>query len=364
MRKSYLEVNLNNFYDNLKIIKNKVGNNVILAPVIKADGYGTGAVALKNILEENGIKVVAVATTDEAEELRKNDFNMEIISLNELDISEAKEVVDLNVTPAVSRMDVVEAINVEAIKQNKVINLHIEVDTGMGRVGLKPEQMLDFAKEISKLSNVHIEGIFTHFSSADSSKEFTEKQIKVFKETVKELEEAGFEFKYKHAGASSGILFFDDAYFNMVRPGIIMHGYMPDKSIENKWGFKPTTRMYSKIAFVKEVEKDTPIGYSRTYVTPSKKTIATVPLGYADGIRRALSNKGRVYINGKYAPIVGNVCMDNFMIDVTGIDVKVGDRVYIWDNENITLEEVADICGTINYEILCDISKRVTRKYI
>ena len=147
----------------------------------------------------------------------------------------------------------------------------------------------------------------------------------------------------------------------MIRPGIITYGYMPNKNMQNTLHLEPCTKLISHVVFVKEVEKGTSIGYSRTYITKEKSKIATVPLGYADGVRRALSNKGRVYINGKYAPIVGNVCMDNFMVDVTGIDINVGDEVVIWDNEHITVDEIADICHTINYEILCGISARVER---
>ena len=364
MRNSYLEVNLNNFSENLKIIRDMIGPDVSMAPVIKADGYGTGAKQLMSSLTKNDIDKVVVATTDEAKELRENGFTMEIITLNELMEDEAEDIVRLDLTPAVSNIEVVKSINENAKKADKIIKVHIEVYTGMGRVGLKPNQMVEFANEISKLSNIKIEGLFTHFSSADSSEEYTNNQVKIFNKVYDELKLAGYSFKYVHASASSGILFFENARFTMTRPGIIMYGYMPDKTINNKWGFKPTTKLVSHIAFVKDVKDGTPIGYSRTYTTNGDKVVATIPMGYADGIRRALSNKGRVYVNGKYAPIIGNVCMDNFMIDVTGIDVKVGDEVFIWDNDNISLEEVADNCNTINYEIMCGISKRVMRKYI
>ena len=150
---------------------------------------------------------------------------------------------------------------------------------------------------------------------------------------------------------------------NMVRPGIILYGYMPNEKIINDIGLIPTTKLISHIVFVKEIEKGTSIGYSKSYIAKERRKIATVPLGYADGIRRLLSNKGRVYVNGKYANIVGNICMDNFMIDVTDINVNVGDDVVIWDNENITIEEIAKQCNTINYEILCGISERIKRKY-
>ena len=364
MIKSYLEVNLKNVEDNIRKIKNEVGEKVTVAPVIKADAYGLGAIKLKNLLENQNIKIVVVATIDEAIKLRKSGFNMEILLLNELLPYEASKVVKYNLTVGLSDYNVAKKLNEEAIKSNRKINVHFEVDTGMGRVGIKPENALDFMNKISKLKNLNTQGIYTHFSSADSSKEYTQMQIDLFNKTIENLKKNGYEFKYIHSSASSGILNFKNAYFNMVRPGIITYGYMPDKNMENTLKLEPSTKLISHIVFIKEVPEGTAISYERTYVTKEKRMIATIPLGYADGIKRVLSNKAKLFINGKYAPIVGHVCMDNFMVDITGIDANVGDKVVIWDNRNLTIEEIADICNTINYEILCSISKRVKRKYI
>ncbi len=359
--KSYLEVNLKNIEDNIKKIKEKVGTKVTVAPVIKADAYGLGAEHLVNIIENQDIKIVAVATIDEAISLRKAGLKTDIILLNELLPFEAKDVIENGLTVGLSSLEVAEEI--DKLAHNKV-KVHIEIDTGMGRVGIKPEQSLEFIEKIRKLKNIETEGIYTHFSSADTNEEYTIEQIEKFNKVLDEAAQRGYNFKYIHASASSGILNFPNARFNMVRPGIITYGYMPDKRMKNTLDLKPAAKLVSHIVFVKEVEKGTAISYGRTYITEEKRKIATVPLGYADGVRRGLSNKGRVYINGKYANIVGNVCMDNFMIDVTGIEIKVGDTVYIWDNTNVTIEEIAEKCGTINYEILCGISKRVKRKYI
>lgn len=364
MNKSYLEVNLSNISSNIRKIKEKVGKEVELVPVIKADAYGIGATKLKKVLEENNIKMVAVATIQEGIELRKENFNMEILTLNELLPYEAENIIKYNLVPGVSDLEVVKELEKQANINNKKIKVHIEIDTGMGRVGLNPKDALNFVKEISKFQHIEIEGIYTHFSSADSSTEYTNMQIEVFEKVLEQLNKNEFNFKYIHSSASSAILNFPNAKFNMVRPGIITYGYMPDSSIENTIGLLPCTKLISHVVFVKEIEVGTAIGYGRTYIANQKRKIATIPLGYADGISRLLSNKGSVYINGKLAKIVGNICMDNFMIDVTGIDVETGDKVYMWDNENITVEEIANICGTINYEILCGISKRVERKYI
>lgn len=364
MLKSYLEVNLKNIENNIIKIKNEVGERVTVAPVIKADAYGLGATKLKKLLERQNIKIVIVATIDEAIKLRNSGFNMAILLLNELLTYEVSKVVKYNLTVGLSDFEVAKKLNEEATKSNKKVNVHLEIDTGMGRVGIKPENALDFMNKISYFNNIEVEGIYTHFSSADSSKEYTKMQIDLFKNTIDYLKKNGYEYKYIHSSASSGIINFKDVYFNMVRPGIITYGYMPDKSIKNTLNLVPSTKLISHIVFTKEVPRGTAISYGRTYITKEKRTIATIPLGYADGVKRILSNKGKVFISGRYAPIVGNVCMDNFMVDITGIDAKVGDEVIIWDNINITIEEIAEICNTINYEILCSISKRVKRKYI
>lgn len=366
MRDTYLEINLKAVSENIKKIKQYVGENIEIAPVIKADAYGEGATHFKEILEENNIKTVSVALTDEAIILRKAGFKQKILILNELLESDLEDVIKYDLTPRISVYNIAEKLNKLAQKANKIINIHIEIDTGMGRTGIKPNEAEQFVERIKQLKNLKIEGIFTHFASADTNPEYTNEQIDKFNDTVNRLQNKGIIFKYIHSSASSGILkYLNQTNGNLVRPGIILYGYMPNKEIENKIGIEPTAILRSKVVFIKEVEKGTKISYGGNFETIQKSKIATVPIGYADGIRRSLSSKGRVYINGEYAPIIGAVCMDNFMIDVTEIsNVKIGDEVIIWDNKHITLEEIADKCDTINYEILCTIGKRVQRRYI
>lgn len=366
MRDTYLEINLKQVSENLKKIKEYIKGKAEIAPVLKADAYGEGAEKFKGILEENKIKMIAVALTDEAITLRNAGFNQEILILNELLEADLKDIIEYNLTPRISVYEIAEKLNNLAKQAQKVISIHIEIDTGMGRTGIKPTEAKEYATKIQQLKNLKIEGIFTHFASADSNPEYTDLQIRIFNDTVKRLEKQGIKFKYIHSSASSGILnCLDKTNGNLIRPGITIYGYMPSEDIVNKMGVKPTAVLKSKVVFIKEVEKGTSISYGGKYITSRKSQIATIPIGYADGIRRSLSNKGRVYINGRYAPIVGNICMDDFMIDVTDVpNVKVGDEVIIWDNENITLNEIAMQCDTINYEILCTIGKRVTRKYI
>lgn len=366
MRDTYMEIDLRAVSENLKKIKEYIKDKAEIAPVLKADAYGEGAEHFKEVLEENNITTLAVAITDEAIALRNAGFTQKILILNEISETDLQDIIEYDLTPRISIYEIAEKLNQLANKTDKIINIHIEIDTGMGRSGINPTEAEEYVAQIKTLNNINIEGIFTHFASADNNPEFTDLQIQAFNNTVKKLEKLGVKFKYIHSSASSGILnYLDKTKSNLIRPGIMVYGYMPSRESKNKIGVKPTATLKSKIAFMKTVEAGTPISYGGKYITSRESKIATIPIGYADGIRRSLSNKGRVYINGKYAPIIGAVCMDDFMVDVTDIpNIKVGDEVIIWDNENITLEEIADICDTINYEILSTIGKRITRKYL
>lgn len=364
MRNTYLEIDTKAIKYNIESIQKHVGEGVSLFPVIKADAYGTGVASTKEALAQTGIKTVVVAIVDEALELKRSGFTQDIIILNGLSLantSELCQVVELGLIPAVSLVEIAEKLNDIAKALGKIQKIHIELETGMGRTGVKKEDMLAFVRKLSSLGNIEIEGMFSHFSSADSSPEYTAAQLKIFKDVKEELAKNGFEFKYYHLAASSGIIAYPEAYFNAVRPGIILRGYYPSEDMRSMITLKPATKLKSEIVYIKDVEPGTAISYSRTFVTDKPSRIATIPMGYADGLRRELSNKGRVLVNGQYAPIVGRICMDNFMIDITGLDANLGDEIVLWDNDKVTLEEIADICGTINYEILCGISERVPR---
>ncbi len=364
MRNTYLEIDTKAIKYNIESIRKHVGEGVSLFPVIKADAYGTGVASTKEALAQTGIKTVVVAIVDEALELKRSGFTQDIIILNGLSLantSELCQVVELGLIPAVSLVEIAEKLNDIAKALGKIQKIHIELETGMGRTGVKKEDMLAFVRKLSSFGNIEIEGMFSHFSSADSSPEYTAAQLKIFKDVKEELAKNGFEFKYYHLAASSGIIAYPEAYFNAVRPGIILRGYYPSEDMRSMITLKPATKLKSEIVYIKDVEPGTAISYSRTFVTDKPSRIATIPMGYADGLRRELSNKGRVLVNGQYAPIVGRICMDNFMIDITGLDANLGDEIVLWDNDKVTLEEIADICGTINYEILCGISERVPR---
>ena len=245
------------------------------------------------------------------------------------------------------------------------IKAHLEIETGMNRTGIKLEELNDFISQIKNNENIEVEGVYTHLSSADNDEEYTKLQLEKFEKAVQTVKQNFDTIKYIHSSASNGLMNYDDNVSNAVRPGIIMYGYESFKGSKKKIDVEPICELKTKITFIKEVEEGESISYSRKFILPSKMRVATIPIGYADGLRRDLSNKGFVVINGKKAPILGSVCMDSCMVDVTNIEnLDIGTDVYIWDNEIRTLEEIALECDTINYEILSTISNRVPRIYI
>lgn len=355
MRASVLEVNLNNFLHNVDRVQNYVGKDMNLMPVIKANGYGTHINMCLDVL--NKFEIVAVALVDEAVNLRKIGYKKDIFVLNQPYSDEIDLIIENNITIGLSDLAFLEELG----KREELVKVHIEIDTGMGRTGVV--DLDKFILELKRYSNVIVEGIYTHLSSADSDYEYTNKQLELFEESVL-LARKKFNLKYIHSSASNGLLNFKTSCCNTIRPGIILYGYESYFGALDKIDLKPVCRLKSKITFLKEVEEGTSISYSRSYITNKKTKVATIPMGYADGIRRCLSNKGSVVVNNTLVPIIGKVCMDSFMIDVTEVDVKVGDEVYLFDNELIKIEDIANIYDSINYEVISTISDRVPRSFI
>lgn len=358
-RPTVLEVNLNSFEHNVKQIQNFVGDAVKLMPVIKAGGYGTYINKCIDVI--NKFDIVAVALVDEAIELRDLGYKNEIFVLNQPYKEEIGKIVKNDITIGISSNSFLEELG----SQKEKVKIHIEIGTGMGRTGINPVRVPEYINKVKQYENIEIEGMYTHLSSADIDFEYTEKQLTSFTRAVEAAKKILGDLKYIHCSASNGILNFSNSYYNLVRPGIILYGYDSCDGAVQKLNLKPVCKLKSKITFLKEVEENTSIGYSRSFITNRKTKVATIPIGYADGLKRALSNKGEVVIRGKKVPIIGSVCMDGFMADVTDLDkVETGDDVYIWDNENITVEEIAEECGTINYEIISTVSNRVPRVFI
>jgi alanine racemase len=358
VRATSLEINLENFKYNMAEIQKYVGDSVTLMPVIKANAYGTHI--NKRIELMNNYEIVAVAIAEEANCLRNNGYKGEILILNQPDINDIDTILKQNVSIGMSSTNFLKQI---VLKKQKA-KVHLELETGMGRTGIYLKDLDEFIKCVKQYENINVEGVYTHLSSADNDEDFTKEQLSKFEEGALKIKEEFSNLKYIHSSASNGLLNFKSDICNLVRPGIILYGYQSSSSTLEKIDLKPIAKLKSKISFIKEVEKDTSISYGRTFIADKKMKVATIAIGYADGIRRSLSNKGYVVINGKKEPIIGTVCMDSFMVDVTEIlDAKLGDEVYIWDNEIITLEDIAKWCDTINYEILSTISDRVPRVF-
>lgn len=355
-RPTIMEINLENFKHNINEIKKYIGESKEIMPIIKANAYGTYINKRLDIINE--FNIVAVAITDEAIELRQLGYNKDIFILNQPYIDELNKILEYDITIGLSSK---EFLN-EIIKIDKPIKVHLEIETGMNRTGININDLNYFINIIKQNKNIEVVGIYTHLSSADNDVDYTNKQLEIFKTALNIVKENFNTIKYIHTSASNGLLNFKEDFTNLTRPGIIMYGYESFEGVKNIIDLKPVCKLKSKITFIKEVQENTSIGYSRSYTTTKPTKVATIPIGYADGLRRDLSNKGKVIINNTIVPIIGKVCMDSIMIDVTTLnDVKVGDDVYIWDNNLITLNEIANNCNTINYEIMSTISGRVPR---
>lgn len=353
-----MDVSLENFKYNYNQIKSFVGDNVDIMPIFKDNAYGSFVNYNIDLINKLGIKIIGVAIIDEGIKLRQLGYKGDILILNQPFAEETYFASKYNLTISVASISLLNKL----ISSDEEYKIHVEIETGMGRTGLKLEELEEFLAIATKSRNIEITGIFTHFSSSDSNEEYTEKQIATFTKAF-EIAKNKVNLKYIHCCNSAGIINFPKAHFNLVRPGLILLGYYPDESLKNKIQLKPVIKLRSKISFLKKVPENTYISYNRDFCTKRTSKIATVPIGYADGIRRSLSNTGNVVINGKIAPIVGKVCMDCFMVDVTDIDANINDDVYIWDNEKITVEDIAKIYDTINYEVISSLSNRIPRNF-
>lgn len=356
IRPTIMEVDLDAFTYNINKIKEYVGTNKEIMPVIKANAYGTYINKRIDIVSK--FDIVAVAITDEAVELRNLGYNHDIFILNQPYIDELDQIIEYNITFGLSSDEFLDQL----LKIKTPIKVHLEIETGMNRTGINLSDLKEFIKKIKLNDNIIVEGVYTHLSSADNDDEYTQEQLDVFTKALQIVKDNFDTIKYIHTSASNGLLNYKENITNLVRPGLTMYGYESFNGLNNLIDLKPICKLKSKITFLKEVEEGASISYSRSYKTPKKMKVATIPLGYADGLRRTLSNRGQVLIHNTKVPIIGKICMDGFMVDVTTLEnVKVGDDVYIWDNNQITLDEIADSCDTINYEIMSTISYRVPR---
>jgi len=371
LRPVWAEIDLDSLAHNIKEVRRITNKEAIVTAVVKANAYGHGSIEAAKVFLENGANRLAVATLSEAVELRRADIDTPILILGYTPDSQHKIAVENDIIEAIYTLESAEKLSQVAGNLNKKAKVHIKVDSGMGRIGFPPvDSSIDKIEKISKLPNLEIEGIFTHFAKADEvDKAYTGKQFKNYKWVIERLEDKNIQIPIKHVSNSAATIDLPEYNLNMVRGGIMIYGLYPSDEVDKeKVSLKPAMTLKAKISHLKEVPEGTGISYGQIFVTKRKSKIATIPIGYADGFTRLLTSKAEVAIKGKRAPIVGKICMDQCMIDVTDIeDVKVGDEVVLFgDGSNGVphIDEVAEKLGTINYEIVCMVGRRVPRVYI
>ena len=365
----HADIYLDRIVKNIENAKKLIAPNTKIMAIVKSDGYGHGAVPVAKALD-HFVDAYGVAIIEEALELREANIQKPILILGYVPEQYMEKLVTFDIIPAIFTLDMAKALSNIAKKHNKMAKIHIKLDTGMGRIGFAlTEESLQTIKEISNLPNICIDGCFSHFSCADEKDlSFAKEQLSHYDTFVQQIEDMGISIPMKHISNSAGIMELPEANKNMVRSGITTYGLYPSEEVEKeRLALQPAMELKSYISFVKTVEAGVGVSYNRTYITDSTRKIATIPVGYGDGYPRALSSKGRVLIKGRYASIVGRICMDQFMVDVTDLpDVQRGDQVTLIGkdgNHEITVEEIGALSHSFNYEVVCDIGKRIPRIY-
>lgn len=376
IRRTWAEISLDSIRHNYLKIKEKIGDTKLCC-VIKADGYGHGAVQLAHIYEKLGADFFAVSNIDEAKELREHEINTPILVLGYTPVKDVKELSDYCISQAVYSLDYAKELSSECVKNNVTINAHIKIDTGMSRIGFmcqdfpRDDNSVEEIKQVCNLKGIRPRGIFTHFCVSDEGVDgvdFTSRQYENFRYVVENLRDSGVNFEYVHCSNSGAIEDYPQTYSSMVRAGIILYGLAPSGKLQNNLDLIPAMTLKTAVANVKNVKAGATVSYGRTFTAERDMKIATVPVGYADGFIRSYNKGGYMIINGKKAHIIGRICMDQTMLDVTEIeDVNIGDEVIIFGDGSHgerTADELAKVSDTINYEVVCIVSKRVPRLFV
>lgn len=368
----YAKIDLDAVAWNMEQMKKNLKEGTEMVAVIKTDGYGHGAVQVASMLESyDYVWGYAVATLDEAVVLRAAEIQKPILVLGCIFPDQYWEMLKYEIRMNVYTKEMAEAISALAVEKGEQAYVHIKLDTGMARLGFSAEESsIEEIKEIAELPNLVLEGVFTHFAKADEEdKTFTMMQLEKFEWMTQRLEEEGVTFPYVHASNSAGIIDVHRADYNLVRAGIAIYGLYPSEEVDKeKVQLKPALSLKSHIAFVKDIPAGTPVSYGGDFVSEHQMRIATIPIGYGDGYPRSLSDTGYVLIRGKKAPIIGRICMDQFMVDVSDIpEVKFGDKVTLIgrdQEEYLPVEKLSELSGRFNYEFVCDLGKRIPRVYV
>lgn len=377
INRAWAEIDIDAIGNNIASIRRYVSEKTKILGVVKADAYGHGYLEIADTLLKNGADMLAVACIDEAIQLRVCGFKCPILILGTSCEDDVNYLVKNDITPACFSYSFARIMSDAAVKYNKVAKIHIKIDTGMGRIGYRfcedgdaNNKTVDEIMKISMLPNIEIDGMFMHFSVADENDdEYTNLQFERFMNLSDTLEKKGLYIPTKHCANSAALIRFPGMHLDMVRPGIILYGHKPSGFVDcSELSLKPAMTFKTKITNIKTVEKGASISYGRKFIAQRTSKIATIPVGYADGYSRGLSGRAHVIVGGKLCNLVGNICMDQCMIDVTDVNnISIGDEVILFGKDGcaeVAVEELAEKMGTINYEILCMVGKRIPRIYI
>jgi alanine racemase len=367
IRPTRADIDLDAIQYNVRALRKLIPEAQLMA-VVKADGYGHGAVPVARAALEAGASWLGIAAMEEGAALRAAGITAPALIFGYVPPAQASAVIAHDLRPALFDLPFARALSDAAQAAGHRAPVHLKADTGMGRIGKRTQEIVAFAREVAALPGIEIEGIFTHLATADEPEnDYAARQLETFDSILSDLKAAGIDPSLKHACNSAGIMLHPEGHHDLVRAGIALYGLPPDPGVVWPVALKPALTWRTEVALVKTVEAGTPVSYGCTYRAPARERIATLPVGYADGLFRLLSNKGEVLIHGRRCPIVGRVCMDQTMVRVPDdIDVQPGDQVILigeQDGERITASDMARTIGTINYEIVCAISRRVPRIY-
>lgn len=368
IRPAWAEIDLRALKENIQSIRRLIGPRPEIMAIVKADAYGHGALETAPSILAAGVTRLGVSLPEEGIALRKHGIKAPILVFTPLLAEQVAPICAYDMTASLTMLSSAEALSAEAKRRRKKIKVHIKVDTGMGRVGISPDETVSFIQQVLALPNLLVEGVYSHFATADEADlSFARQQLASFQQVLATLSEKGIELPISHIANSGGIINLPESHFNLVRAGIILYGLYPSAEVEKELlPLRPALRLKARVTQVKRVPPGAGISYGQIYHTSRETNIATLPIGYADGFSRLLSGKARVLIGGKPFPVVGRICMDQCMVETGDYPVKVGEEAVLigrQGEEEITADELAQLLGTINYEVICMISDRIPRVY-
>lgn len=369
MRPTVAEVNLEAIRHNVRQIRNAVSPSTFITAIVKANAYGHGAVKVSSAALASGADGLGVAIPEEGAELRENGFTVPIFVIGPTLPEQSQLLVDYDLVATISTLEAAQALGEKARLKGQAAEVLLKIDTGMGRVGVHPDQALNFLNTLLTIPGLKLRGLFTHLATADAGdKSYANRQLRLFTSTLNQVTHAGLSLDWISAANSATLIDLAHGHFNMVRPGIILYGLVPSKEMHRHFNLMPAMQFKTRVVYLKEVPPGTKVGYGSTHTTLQTTLLATLPVGYADGYSRHLSNKGSVLIGGRRCSVVGRVCMDQIIVDLgPRADAKIGDEAVLFGRQGdaeISVTELADLAGTINYELVCGISSRVPRIYV